>query len=221
MEPSTIFSKADTTEAAASSQASHAATNRGDSTSDKVASDHPPETLVSDKSSSSSKQSACKSKQKRIPLPKAISGKKFHDLLEQRKQIKQEENAKKEARKVKREERKKEREEQLKQKQKDKEEKKLQREQQKEELKRKKQIENLEQELKKKRKSKDSDIDSTDEENEAIEISLADDEMADVETSFSTTKCYSCDQAFDGDSENWITCHKCPRWLHRACVENN
>ena len=43
--------------------------------------------------------------------------------------------------------------------------------------------------------------------------------MADVETSFSTTKCYSCDQAFDGDSENWITCHKCPRWLHRACVK--
>jgi hypothetical protein len=31
------------------------------------------------------KQSASKSKQKRIPLPKAISGKKFHDLLEQNK----------------------------------------------------------------------------------------------------------------------------------------
>ncbi|XP_060584711.1 uncharacterized protein LOC132740757 [Ruditapes philippinarum] len=57
MEPSTIFSKANTTEAAASSQAnpteSPAPTIRGDSKSDKVASGHPPETLVSDKGSSS------------------------------------------------------------------------------------------------------------------------------------------------------------------------
>ena len=59
-----------------------------------------------------------------VPGPKVSDEEKYAEMLEQRKQIKQEENAKKEARKVKREERKKERPEQLKQKQKDKEEKK-------------------------------------------------------------------------------------------------
>lgn len=164
------------------------------------------------------KQSSSKNKFKRPALPKAISGQKFHDLLEQRKQKKEEENAQKEARKLQREQKKKEREEQLQQKQKEKEEKKLQKEQKKKSLKRKKEVEKMLKELQKKRKSQESESDSTDKENEHLDISLEDDDMIDHETSFSKS-CYSCGQPFDGKAEYWIACHNCPRWLHRACVK--
>lgn len=30
--------------------------------------------------------------------------------------------------------------------------------------------------------------------------------------------CYKCEQPLDNDTTMWIQCHKCGRWLHRACV---
>ena len=69
-----------------------------------------------------------KTAKKRIQLPKAISGKKFHDILLERKRKREEEEAAKEARKLKREEQRIKRQQEKEQKQRERDEKKEQKE---------------------------------------------------------------------------------------------
>ncbi|XP_060578915.1 uncharacterized protein LOC132735898 [Ruditapes philippinarum] len=150
-----------------------------------------------------------KSKSERIALPKAISGQKFHDLLMEKQQKKEEEIRAKEQRKREREERKQKKEEEKERKRKEREEK---REQRMKENELKKKLKMTKKVQKRKHSSSDSDTDSSE------EVAYDDDALQDVDVDIKDTKCYACGVDFDGEYENWVSCHNCPRWLHRACV---
>ncbi|MEW8544190.1 MAG: hypothetical protein AB2693_11710, partial [Candidatus Thiodiazotropha sp.] len=150
----------------------------------------------------------------RIQLPKAISGKKFNDLLLERKRKKEEEEAAKEARKAMREEQKLKRQQEKEQKQKEREEKKKQKELEKKKKATEAEAKKILKELSRKRKrSEDSESNSNDE-----TPVYDDDEMNDIDVRINSASCYACGQSYDNKVENWVMCNNCPRWLHRACV---
>ena len=156
-------------------------------------------------------RSTSKQSKKRLMLPKAISGEKFHNLLEERKRKKEEEIRQKEERKRVREEKRAQKLKDLEIKRKEREENKQLKLQKKLEKEKQKKIQAIERELKRKHES-DSDTDVSD------DITLEDDELVDIDLNIKRA-CYACEMPFDNKTGEWIFCQKCGRWLHRACVK--
>ncbi|KAL4240801.1 hypothetical protein ACF0H5_001589 [Mactra antiquata] len=150
-------------------------------------------------------------KVKRLELPKAISGNKFHQILLERKRNQEEELKAKEQRKQEREARKLKKQEEQLQKKKIQQEKKEQREAKRKQKEVQQNIKAM-QKSNKRKFQEDSDSDSS------AEPQFNDDELDDIDVNISKEQCYACEKKFTGDSSNWIMCHNCPRWLHRSCV---
>lgn len=113
---------------------------------------------------------------------------------------------------VKSEERKQKKEEEKEKKRKEREEKREQRMKKMKENELKKKLKMTKKVQKRKHSSSDSDTDPSE------EVAFADDALEDVDVNITDTKCYACGVDVDGEYENWMSCHNCPRWLHRACV---
>ena len=134
-------------------------------------------------------------------------------MLTERKRIKEEEAAAKEARKLMREEQKVKRQQEKEQKQKEREDKKRLRELEKQRKAKEAEARRIEKEQCRKRKHGDESENESDGENSVYD----DDELDDVDVHI-TSNCYACGESYDNNEENWVSCHKCPRWLHRGCV---
>ncbi|XP_053402897.1 uncharacterized protein LOC123562153 [Mercenaria mercenaria] len=150
---------------------------------------------------------------KKENLPKAVTGEKFREILEEKRKRKEQEEADKQERKRQRELRKQQKDEERKQKLEQKEAKKKAREEQRRlniQKKLQKQVEK--QYLKRKNResesSSDSDVDMP---------KLSDESDIDIDVDV-TRKCYVCEEVYD-DSIFWIACNKCPRMFHRRCVK--
>ena len=156
-----------------------------------------------------------KSSTKREPLPKAITGDKFRQILNDRKRKKEEEEAAKIERKRLREEKKKEKELEKLRKQEERERKK------KENATKKKEKERARiQKSKRSQANRQMEMDAESSDNEEVPADVNDDDADDVLPNIDRNSCYRCEQPYDNNLAAWIGCNRCPRLMHSLCHIN-